>query len=402
MKKSVSLVAILVLAACGSDGSPSGNGNLRSNYHTRGQVGAFPNEAKESNDNITQVMSRTDAQRADFVKYRLNLNGYDNVPTQESKLLEIANAAFDIAAVINGDTTKSMPTDNNVLRAALSVIMADMGVCADAGNTAAINACISGFSGGTDFASKVNQVYLNTESGLTADELNFHKSDGTDDTLTFTINAAGKITDVTVDGVSYERNKNTFENGTKKLTYSSGMAGWTQPLLYSDFGEYVITDTATNTTTRQLFYAGYDDAKKIATSDIALVGESTAKFQGRAIGTIANGENTQKLNGNAELTFNGSLSELNANFDNWYNVVVNSDGNISFKDFTGDAAYKFSSDDENFRPGATFNVNYYDSKSKPSKTEGGEKFFDPTEAVGGAKYSEGNIEMDMVFGVKKQ
>lgn len=395
-------MAVLALSACGSDGSPSGNGNIRSNYHTRGQVGAFPNEAKESNDNITQVMSRSDAQRADFVKYRLNLNGYENTPTEETDLLAIANAAFDIAAFINGDTTKSLPTDNNVLRAALSVIMADMGACADAGNAEAINACISGFSGGTDFASKVNQVYLNTESGLTADKLNFHKSDGTDDTLTFTINAAGKITDVTVDGVSYERNKNTFENGTKKLTYSSGMAGWTQPLLYSDFGEYVITDTATNTTTRQLFYAGYDDAKKIATSDIALVGESSAKFQGRAIGTVANGENTQKLNGNAELTFNGSLSELNATFDNWYSVVVNSDGNISFKDFTGDAAYKFSSDDENFRPGAEFNVNYYDSKSKPSKIEGGEKFFDPTEAVGGAQYSEGNIEMDMVFGVKKQ
>lgn len=395
-------MAVLALSACGSDGSPSGNGNIRSNYHTRGQVGAFPNEAKESNDNITQVMSRSDAQRADFVKYRLNLNGYENTPTEETDLLAIANAAFDIAAFINGDTTKSLPTDNNVLRAALSVIMADMGACADAGNAEAINACISGFSGGTDFASKVNQVYLNTESGLTADELNFHKSDGTDDTLTFTINAAGKITDVTVDGVSYERNKNTFENGTKKLTYSSGMAGWTQPLLYSDFGEYVITDTATNTTTRQLFYAGYDDAKKIATSNIALVGEYSAKFQGRAIGTVANGENTQKLNGNAELTFNGSLSELNATFDNWYNVVVNSDGNISFKDFTGDAAYKFSSDDENFRPGAEFNVNYYDSKSKPSKIEGGEKFFDPTEAVGGAQYSEGNIEMDMVFGVKKQ
>lgn len=399
MKQFAYLMVVLALAACGSDGSPSGNGNIRSNYHTRGQVGAFPNEAKESNDNITQVMSRTDAQRADFVKYRLNLNGYDNVPTQESKLLAIANAAFDIAAIINGDTTKSMPTDSNVLRAALSVIMADMGVCADATD---VIACISDFSDGTDFANKVKQVYLNTESGLTVEELKFHKSNGTDDTLTFEIDAAGKITGVTVDGVLYERNKNTFENGTKKLTYSSGMTGSTQPLLYSDFGEYVITDAATNTTTRQLFYAGYDDAKKIATSDIALVGESSAKFQGRAIGTVANGENTQKLNGAAELTFNGSLSELNANFDNWYNVVVNSDGNISFKDFTGDAAYKFSSDDENFRPGATFNVNYYDSKIKPSKTEAEKKFFSPTEAVGGAQYSEGNIEMDMVFGVKKQ
>lgn len=398
MKQFAYLMVVLALAACGSDGSPSGNGNIRSNYHTRGQVDAFPNEAKESNDNITQVMSRRDAQRADFVKYRLNLNGYENVPTEETDLLAIANAAFDIAAFINGDTTKSMPTDSDVLRAALSVIMADMGVCADATD---VNNCIAGFRDSTDFASKVNQVYLNTESGLTANELKFHKSDGTDDTLTFTLNAAGKIIYVAVDGVSYARNKNTFENGTKKLTYSSGMTGWTQPLLYSDFGEYVITDTATNTTTRQLFYAGYDD-KKIATDKIALVGESTAKFQGRAIGTVANGENTQKLNGTAELTFNGSRSELNADFDNWYNVVVNSDGNISFKDFTGDAAYKFSSDDENFRPGAEFNVNYYDSKIKPSKTEAGEKFFSPTEAVGGAQYSEDNIKMDMVFGVRKQ
>ena len=407
MKQFAYLMTVLALSACGSDGSPSGNGNIRSNYHTRGQVGAFPNEAKESNDNITQVMSRSDAQRADFVKYRLNLNGYENTPTEETDLLAIANAAFDIAAFINGDTTELRPTDNNVLRAALSVIMADMGACADAGNAEAINACISGFSGGTDFASKVNQVYLNTESGLTADELNFHKSDGTDDTLTFTINAAGKITDVTVDGVSYERNKNTFENGTKKLTYSSGMAGATQPLLYSDFGEYVITDTATNTTTRQLFYAGYDDAKKIAIDKIWWPGvNGTIEFKGRAIGTVSNGTNAKTdLNGEARLLFYGATkrSELSANFSNWYDVTVTSDDTISFDNFQGDAAYKFAtSGDGVSHAGAEFNVNYYDSKSKPSKIEGGEKFFDPTEAVGGAQYSEGNIEMDMVFGVKKQ
>lgn len=385
-------MVVLALAACGSDGSPSGNGNIRSNYHTRGQVGAFPNEAKESNDNITQVMSRTDAQRADFVKYRLNLNGYENTPTEETDLLAIADAAFDIAAVINGDATKSMPPDNNVLRAALSVIMKDMGACADAGEPAAINACISGFSGGTDFASKVNQVYLNTESGLTADKLTFHKSDGTDDTLTFTINAAGKITDVTVDGVSYERNKNTFENGTKKLTYSSGMAGWTQPLLYSDFGKYTITDGTT--TSAHLFYAGYDD-KKIEPSNIEFDGaETTAVFKGRAVGTVENATASQDLNGRAELMLNKSdkSGQLKAFFDNWYDVTVTSDNTISFDNFQGDAAYKFAtSGDGAAHSGATFNVEYYGMHEKQ-----------PTEAVGGAKYSEGNIEMDMVFGVKKQ
>lgn len=397
MKQFAYLMVVLALAACGSDGSPSGNGNLRSNYHTRGQVGAFPNEAKESNDNITQVMSRTDAQRADFVKYRLNLNGYDNVPTQESKLLEIANAAFSIAAIMpditkDDNTGVTMPSyDENVLRAALSVIMKDMGACADATD---VKNCIRDLKSTSDFSSRVKQVYANTEANVTADKLNFKRNDGSDAKFTFVIDdASGKITHVKLDDTTtYTREKNIFKNGDKTLTYSSGMAGWTQPLLYSDFGKYTITDGTT--TSAHLFYAGYDD-KKIEPSNIEFDGaETTAVFKGRAVGTVENATASQDLNGRAELMLNKSdkSGQLKAFFDNWYDVTVTSDNTISFDNFQGDAAYKFAtSGDGAAHSGATFNVEYYGMHEKQ-----------PTEAVGGAKYSEGNIEMDMVFGVKKQ
>lgn len=396
MKKSVSLVAILALAACGSDGSPSGNGNLRSNYHTRDQIGAFQNVAVESNNNITRVMSRTDAQRADFVKYRLTLNGYDNIPTQESDLLAIANAAFSIAAIMpditkDDNTGVAMPSyDENVLRAALSVIMKDMGACATATD---VKNCIRELKNTSDFSSRVKQVYANTEANLTADKLNFKRNDGSDAKFTFVIDdASGKITGVKLDDTTtYTREKNIFKNGDKTLTYVSGMDALS-PLMYSDFGKYTITDGTT--TSAQLFYAGYDD-KKIEPSNIEFDGaETTAVFKGRAVGTVENATASQDLNGRAELMVNKSdkSGQLNAFFDNWYDVTVNTNNEISFDNFQGDAAYKFAtSGDGAAHSGATFNVEYYGMHEKQ-----------PTEAVGGAKYDEGDIKFNMAFGVKKQ
>lgn len=389
MKKSVSLVAILALAACGGDGSPSGNGNLRSNYHSRDQIGAFPNVAVESNNNITRVMSRTDAQRADFVKYRLTLNGYDNVPTQESELLAIANAAFGVAEFANG-TKSAMPENNESLRPALFVFSKDMGACATATDIAK---CVNDLKSTSDFSNRVKQVYANTEANLTADKLNFKRNDGSDAKFTFVIDdASGKITGVKLDDTTtYEREKNIFKNGDKTLTYVSGMDALS-PLMYSDFGKYTITDGTTKSA--QLFYAGYDD-KKIEPSNIEFAGAAeTAVFKGRAIGTVENATTSQDLNGRAELMVNKSdkSGQLNAFFDNWYDVTVNTNNKISFDNFQGDAAYKFAtSGDGAAHSGATFNVEYYGMDKKEA-----------TEAVGGAKYDEGDIKFNMAFGVKKQ
>ena len=396
MKKSVSLVAILALAACGSDGSPSGNGNMRSNYHTRDQIGAFQNVAVESNNNITRVMSRTDAQRAEFVKYRLTLNGYDNIPTQEADLLAIANAAFSIAAIMpditkDDNTGVAMPSyDENVLRAALSVIMKDMGACATATD---VKNCIRELKNTSGFSSRVKQVYANTEANLTADKLNFKRNDGSDAKFTFVIDdTSGKITGVKLDDTTtYARDKNVFKNGDKTLAYVSGMDALS-PLMYSDFGKYTITDGTT--TSAQLFYAGYDD-KKIEPSNIEFDGaETTAVFKGRAVGTVENATTSQDLNGRAELLLNKSdkSGQLKAFFDNWYDVTVSTNNNISFDNFQGDAGYKFAtSGDGAAHSGATFNVEYYGMHEKQ-----------PTEAVGGAKYDEGDIKLNMTFGVKKQ
>lgn len=387
MKKSVSLVAILALAACGGDGSPSGNGNLRSNYHSRDQIGAFPNVAVESNNNITRVMSRTDAQRADFVKYRLTLNGYDNVPTQESELLAIANAAFGVAEFASG-TKSAMPENNETLRPALFVFSKDMGACATATDIAK---CVNDLKSTSDFSNRVKQVYANTEANLTADKLNFKRNDGVVNNLKFAIDENGKIISVVLDGATYTREKNIFKNGDKTLTYVSGMDALS-PLMYSDFGKYTITDGTT--TSAHLFYAGYDD-KKIEPSNIVFTGaETTAVFKGRAVGTVENATTSQDLNGRAELMVNTSdkSGQLNAFFDNWYDVTVNTNNKISFDNFQGDAAYKFAtSGDGAAHSGATFNVEYYGMDKKEA-----------TEAVGGAKYDEGDIKFNMAFGVKKQ
>lgn len=388
MKKSVSLVAILALAACGGDGSPSGNGNLRSNYHGRDQIGAFPNDAVESNNNITRVMSRTDAQRADFVKYRLTLNGYDNVPDDPAVLKTIADNAFKIAKIINGDTTESMPTDNNILRPALFVFSKDMGACATATDIAK---CVNDLKSAPDFPDRVKQVYANTEANLTADKLNFKRNDGVVNNLKFAIDENGKIISVVLDGATYTREKNIFKNGDKTLTYVSGMDALS-PLMYSDFGKYTITDGTT--TSANLFYAGYDD-KKLEPSNIKFDGaETTAVFKGRAVGTVENATTSQDLGGRAELMVNKSdkSGQLKAFFDNWYDVTVSTNNNISFDNFQGDAAYKFAtSGDGAAHSGATFNVEYYGMDKK-----------EVTEAVGGAKYDEGDIKFNMAFGVKKQ
>ena len=389
MKKSVSLLAILALAACGGDGSPSGNGNMRSNYHTRDQIGAFPNVAVESNNNITRVMSRTDAQRADFVKYRLGLNGYDNIPTQEADLLAIANTAFGVAEFASG-TKSAMPENNETLRPALFVFSKDMGACATATDIAK---CVNDLKSASDFSNRVKQVYANTEANLTADKLNFKRNDGSDAKFTFVIDdASGKITGVKLDDTTtYTRDKNVFKNGDKTLTYVSGMDALS-PLMYSDFGKYTITDGTT--TSAQLFYAGYDD-KKIEPSNIVFTGaETTAVFKGRAVGTVENATTSQDLNGRAELMVNKSdkSGQLKAFFDNWYDVTVSTNNNISFDNFQGDAAYKFAtSGDGAAHSGATFNVEYYGMDKKEA-----------TEAVGGAKYDEGDIKFNMAFGVKKQ
>lgn len=394
MKKSVSLLAILALAACGGDGSPSGNGNMRSNYHNRTQVEAFPNEAKESNDNITQVISRNNAQRADFVKYRLSINGYDNV-TDETNFSSIGQLAYDIAGNASDAEINSLLALNNrePLRAALYVIAPELAVCAEQNTTAALRTCVNELRASANLGDKIDQVIRNTDTRLTVDKLEFTNTDGGDAKLTFAIDDSGKIIGITLDETTYTRDKNVFKNGDKTLTYVSGMDSLS-PLMYSDFGKYTITDATAGTTTSQYFFGGYD-VKRIDPTAIQLAGaETNMTFRGRAVGTVENATTSKDLNGNAELIFNKSdrSSQVKATFDDWYDVTVNTNNEISFDNFQGDAAYKFAtSGDGAAHSGAKFDVNYY-----------GHDDTHPTEAVGGAQYREGDINFNMAFGVKKQ
>ena len=119
-------------------------------------------------------------------------------------------------------------------------------------------------------------------------------------------------------------------------------------------------------------------------------------FSGRAVGTATKGDDSINLAGTAILNFttgDSPVSELTANFNNWYNV------NITQTGATSDAQFVFTGTPTktdviltNTTGTGTMNIGYYG----PDGT--------PTEATGLAQFTESGVEngvkFDMAFGVK--
>ena len=176
-------------------------------------------------------------------------------------------------------------------------------------------------------------------------------------------------------------------------------------LSYSDFGLINIVSSMDGDQRVDVFLmpfaGGYDD-KKIAVADI----DSDMTFTGRATGRVQKNGNVMQLkqdeNRPTTLTFDSQsqTSTLNANFNNWYDVVVDSTGAISFTDYKNnndggtyiDMQLATTANDDGVitANGANMNVGYYG----PSTT--------PTEATGTVQFTEtgvdNGIQMDMAFG----
>ena len=141
--------------------------------------------------------------------------------------------------------------------------------------------------------------------------------------------------------------------------------------------------------------------------DVANI-DTDMTFSGRATGRVAKGAHIVQLQQDTSrpttLTFDtqSKTSTLNANFNNWYDVTVDSTGAISFTDYKdnnqGDTpidmqlAATANDDGVITVTGATMNVGYYGPAGSP------------TEATGLVHYQETDVEnpvsLDMAFGVK--
>ena len=236
--------------------------------------------------------------------------------------------------------------------------------------------------------------------------------------MKFTLDGDGEIIGMTLTRDSGDVNLKKFgdsdfygpdnENKTVlELAYDS--LGKEMGLSYPDFGLIGITSSMGDEQSQSpdefsVPFAGGYAAKQIDVANI----DTDMTFSGRATGRVAKGAHIVQLQQDAArpttLTFDtqSDKSTLKANFNNWYDVTVDSTGAISFTDYKdnnhpGGTSINMqlaaTPDDGTITAGgATMNVGYYG----PSTT--------PTQATGLVHYQEKDVEnpvsLDMAFGVK--
>ena len=388
--KKLSLLAVLgMLTACNDGGTPSGAYGRPTDM--RPGRNPFVNTAKESNAQITGMISSNAAQVASYMDYRLN--GYTGTKTPNN-YADVAEMAINLATMNTDEIENQFETNKDILFQAMYVLNHNLGTCA--GDTGAIVAeCINTWRNANQGAinAAINSLRANGEL-LSINDAEFIAPDAS---LTFSINESGEITGLTIDNGEtqsvFNRNGNTFVNDTETLTYDSG-ADSNLVLSYSDFGIYTITNNADTTKTAYAPFAGGYTAKQIDVANI----EKDMTFSGRAVGTATKGDDSINLGGTATLNFKTGdtpTSELVANFDNWYNVTITQNGDAP------NANFVFSGNPTetdviltNTTGTGTMNVGYYG----PDGT--------PTEATGLAQFQESGVEtgvkFDMAFGVNKK
>lgn len=385
------LVLFSLLTACSDGGTPTcvgPNGACGFDGLTP-DPNRFIDPAANSNKHVTRMIALNDAQVTAYVQNKLN--GYSGDGSDD--YLAIAQTALQIA---NGESVSGVEAD--ILNPAMYVVNSGLYVVCSGATDAA--ACVSDW--GTENASLLAQRL--TELRARADLLDissvdFATSTGSDTNLTFSVDASGKITGVSVGGTDYARNgnSNTFTNGDSTLTYNSGVISQDTGILsYSDFGVYQITTGGV--AGNNIPFAGGYETQKIAENDIQTAISSDMTFSGAAVGTVTNSENhvLDIADNRASLVFSKETgsSTLNANFSNWYNISVTkdmntTDANITFSGYKGPEGYQVSSDVSGGT--ASMNIGYYGPNPETGV---------PTEATGLVGFSDGGIDMSVAFGVK--
>ena len=214
----------------------------------------------------------------------------------------------------------------------------------------------------------------------------------------------GKIVGATIGGTDYKDFYKANIQSTDKPSFDSvtfNTGGKQVGLRYSDFGTYTISRFGFNADGNpnqfqekiadNVPFAGGYASQRIESDKIT----KDLHFNGRAIGTARDENDIVVLNDTARLDFDAKNGQntLTANFRNWYDVVVRSDGTITFDDYFGNGKVRFGEDTEYNKTGAKMNIGFYGEKPDTGI---------PSEATGTVQFrdTDTNIKMDIAFGAK--
>ena len=381
----------LMLAACTDGGAPSaGHINMRPEGMTPGR-NPDTDVIRNSNYKVTGMIVTNDTQVDNYIAGKLRGSAWENKTPENTP---IANAAIEIAS---GKYSTYDAENSGVWGPALWVVSHDLySTCGSAENVAK---CVSDWrTKNSDTIDKALHSLLHYAQALDITDAIFADAENTQ--LHFTVGKDGKIDSIVLGGTTYGRDSDsgnvfTAENGSS-VTYNSGATlGQEAKLSYSDFGTYQIT-TNDVAGPKIAFAGGYGD-KRIEIANVAALDGKTTTFTGKAIGTVANGNKTIDLDGSATLKFNDTgaapVTTLDATgFSNWYSFTVTqeSDQNPTIQfdtSLTNKVPEGFQVEGNG---DVSMNVGYYGPNANT-----------PIEATGLVQYTEGDIKMDMAFGVKQ-
>lgn len=418
---SVVLVSGL-LTGCLESGSGTAQYNPykdRPNIKPPIQTPEYDDTVADANALITGMHSRSELQVRNWIGFKLqgfNPTGFDVISADD--YIDVANLANQITTANAAQIKSAYATDSNILWAAMAVLNRSLAAsCFDATSGANTAECLVNWRNNNTAVFDTSRTELADNAiVLTVDNATLTATN--DYKMKFTLDGDGEIIGMTLTRDSGDvildklGDSSTFygsdiENGrVLELAYDS--LGKEMGLSYSDFGLINILssmDGDQRVDTRLMPFAGGYDDKKIAVADI----DTDMTFTGRATGRVQKNVNGMQLkqdeNRPTTLTFDtqSQTSTLTANFNNWYDVVVDSTGAISFKNYKDnnpdgtniDMQLATTPNDNGVitANGANMNVGYYG----PSTT--------PTEATGTVQFTEtgvdNGVQMDMSFGAIK-
>ena len=418
---SVVLVSGL-LTGCLESGSGTAQYNPykdRPNIKPPIQTPEYDDTVADANALITGMHSRSELQVRNWIGFKLqgfNPTGFDVISADD--YIDVANLANQITTANAAQIKSAYATDSNILWAAMAVLNRSLAAsCFDATSGANTAECLVNWRNNNTAVFDTSRTELADNAiVLTVDNATLTATN--DYKMKFTLDGDGEIIGMTLTRDSGDvdlaklGDSSTFygsdiENGrVLELDYVSDAKQ--MGLSYSDFGLINILSSMDGDQRVDVslmpFAGGYDD-KKIAVAYI----DSDMTFTGRATGRVQKNVNGMQLkqdeNRPTTLTFDtqSQTSTLNANFNNWYDVVVDSTGAISFKNYKDnnpdgtniDMQLATTPNDDGVitANGANMNIGYYG----PSTT--------PTEVTGTVQFTEtdvdNGVQMDMSFGAIK-
>lgn len=411
-----------LLTGCLESGSGTAQYNPykdRPNIKPPIQTPEYDDTVADANALITGMHSRTELQVRNWIGFKLqgfNPTGFDVISADD--YIDVANLANQITTANAAQIKSAYATDSNMLWAAMAVLNRSLAAsCFDATSGANTAECLVNWRNNNTAVFDTSRTELADNAiVLTVDNATLTATN--DYKMKFTLDGDGEIIGMTLTRDSGDVNLKKFgdsdfygpdnENKTVlELAYDS--FGKEMGLSYSDFGLIDITSSMGDeqTQTPDEFSVPFAGGYATRQIDVAKI-DTDMTFSGRATGRVAKGAHIVQLQQDAArpttLTFDtqSKTSTLNANFKNWYDVTVDSNGAISFTDYKDsnpggtpiDMRLAATADDGVITAkGANMNVGYYG----PSTT--------PTEVTGTVQFTEtgvdNGVQMDMSFGAIK-